>query len=515
MSYLMYYDINNLYGAAMSKHLPYGGFEWVPIENIYHEDILNQPDDSDYGYILEVDLNYPADLFSLHKDLQLCPEHLAPPTSNSEMKKLLSTLCLKFKQAPWIKTYIDLNTELRTRSRNEFEKNFFKLMNNSPYGMAILDISKTFLYDFHYNYIKQQFNDKAKLLYCDTDSLVYHFFIDDIYHHMKKDIFRYDTSDYSENNQFGMPRKNKKVLGLMKDENNGKIMTHFIGLRSKMYTFKVMSTITENDWIVSKKAKGIQRSALKEITFDDYYKCLMDRRQVEIQQNFITTSKHNVYTASQKKVALSPYDDKRMVNYLYTDTLPWGFNDKTRNQLQKRRNKGLYLHQSTQKPHQTRKSFFASVKIMVKTHVTPEQAAYEEQLGRLSRQPIVRYNLLRLYSVGSERNQLSKNDLARLFLKTPEVKEVPIYQPAHATLHTTTTTTTIHTHIHPNKHQMRRRHCVCVYTTSIIIIICGGMLLLLLLLLLLLIYILNIFQFHDARKKYYQLRSFHTQICLA
>nr|CAH7765089.1 unnamed protein product [Callosobruchus chinensis] len=186
--------------------------------------------------LLEVDLKYPIDLFPLHKDLLLCPEHLAHPTSNSEMKRLLITMYdkskyvilyrnlkqavqldmivdkihryLKFKQAPSIKMYIDMNTELRTHSRNEFEKNFFELMNSSLYGktidnvkryrdiklltkwsgrygakyyisqldkyvvviemkklkvkfnkpifvgMAIMEISKIFLYDFRYNYIK-------------------------------------------------------------------------------------------------------------------------------------------------------------------------------------------------------------------------------------------------------------------------------------------------------------------------------------------------------------------------
>nr|CAH7726788.1 unnamed protein product [Callosobruchus chinensis] len=123
-----------------------------------------------------------------------------------------------------------------------------------------------------------------------------------------------------------------------------------------------------------------------------------------IQQNFITTSKHNVYTASQKKVALSPYDDKRMEEPA----------------AKKAKQRIVPSPVNTKTPPDP-------VAVMVKTHVTPEQAAFEEQLGRLSRQPIVRYNLLRLYSVCSERNQLSKNDLARLILKTPEVKEVPTY----------------------------------------------------------------------------------------
>nr|CAH7717040.1 unnamed protein product [Callosobruchus chinensis] len=170
-------------------------------------------------------------------------------------------------------------------------------------GFSVLEISQILLYDFHYNYIKKRFGDKAKMLYTDTDFLIYHFFVDNIYQIMKDDIHKFDTSDYPENNIYGIPLKNKKVLGLMKDENNGRIMTEFVGLKSKMKQFDDEIDGTESvDNHLSQLGVNLSTN-----------------------ENLIRSKKHEVYTISQRKVALTPYDDKRIVNYVYTDTLPWGY----------------------------------------------------------------------------------------------------------------------------------------------------------------------------------------------
>ena len=191
-------------------------------------------------------------------------------------------------------------------------------------GMSVLDVSKVCLYEFHYDYMRAKFGDRCKMLYRDTDSLLYQLQCDDAYEEIKSDVkTRFDTSDYAIDNPYDMPRVNKKVPGVMKDENNGALMTEFVGLRSKMYATRVCDMSVET--IETKKVKGVKRSVVvNEIRFEDYVRCLRENAETTIRQNNIRARLHNVYTVTELKTALSPYDDKRCVLPDQVNTLPWG-----------------------------------------------------------------------------------------------------------------------------------------------------------------------------------------------
>ena len=119
------------------------------------------------------------------------------------------------------------------------------VMLNKPIylGQAILDLSKTLMYDFHYNYIKNMYRPRARLLFTDTDSLCYVIETEDFYIDIKKDVPRwFDTSEYPPDHPAGLPIMNKKEIGFFKDENESKQMTEFVGLRPKLYACKVQNS---------------------------------------------------------------------------------------------------------------------------------------------------------------------------------------------------------------------------------------------------------------------------------
>ena len=200
-----------------------------------------------------------------------------------------------------------------------------KILLNKPIylGMSILDLSKTLMYDFHYNYIKKKYGEKAKLLFTDTDSLIYEIETEDFYKDISKDVEKmFDTSNYPNIHPSGIPTGiNKKVTAMMKDECGGRIIIEFIGLRSKLY-----SILMEDDLI--KKCKGIKKNVIKdEITFEDYKNCLFGEKELKRKMNLIVHKKHNLYTECVQKVALSSNDDKRIILENKVDTVPYGYFD--------------------------------------------------------------------------------------------------------------------------------------------------------------------------------------------
>ena len=409
--YIMYLDANNLYGWAMSQYLPTGGFKWLSQKKIDKINLGTYTDDSKKGLILEVDLEYPNELHDLHNDYPLGPEKLKVTNemlsdycktiqkkfniSSGLVHKLIPTLAdkqnyvlhyrnlqlylnlglklkkvhrvLEFNQSPWLKQYIDFNTQKRTNAKNSFEKDFFKLMNNSVFGktmenlrkrvdvrlvtgkekllklaskptyvsckifnenlvavhkiketltlnrpayvgMCILDLSKTLMYDFHYNYIKNKYGDKAKLLFTDTDSLTYEIETEDAYQDFWNDKDKFDNSDYDIKSPF-YNITNKKVIGKFKDEAAGQPIIEFIGLRSKMYSY-----VKDNE-TGGKTAKGIKKNVIKkDIKHEDYKNVLFNNKQMYHTMKTIRSQKHQLGSFELNKISLSCFDDKRFLH---------------------------------------------------------------------------------------------------------------------------------------------------------------------------------------------------------
>ena len=290
-----------------------------------------------------------------------------------------------------------MNTELRKLAKNDFEKNLFKLMNNSAFrktmenirkhrdiklvttdkkrsklvsepnyhtinlisedlsiiemkkikvkmnkpiylGLSILEISKTLMYGFWYDYMKPKYNDDVKLCYMDTDSFIMNIKTNYFYKDIASDVEnRFDTSNYEVNTsettaepgslernalaRRPLPTgKNKKVIGLMKDELGGKIITEFVTLRPKTYSFLT------DDGKEDKKAKGTKKCIIKKmIKFNDYKKCLLNGEIIlKSQQRFIS-NKHDLYTENVNKIALSNNDDKRIVLSNKITSYPYGY----------------------------------------------------------------------------------------------------------------------------------------------------------------------------------------------
>jgi hypothetical protein len=346
--------MNNLYGQSMVQKLPYKDFKWRP--DLITADIvrtIQEYNNGDKGYILEVDLLYPEALHNLHNDYPLAPEHMiidkCSKTSHSMLKtnikpikcdKLVGTLynkkhyvvhirnlqyylahglvldkvhrILEFEQKAWMQPYIEFNSKKRAESKSDFEKDFFKLMNNAVFGknmenvanrtnirpivdveqkedrklfdqinritskplyeghkiinenmvlfkskrpvikrdkpiivgFCILELSKLVMFQFHYDYMMPKYgNERCRLCFTDTDSLCYHIQTEDFFKDIEGDKDLFDLSNLERNHFLYDNTNNKKIInsrngyGVMKIETGSDIMTEFIGLRSKMYSY--------------------------------------------------------------------------------------------------------------------------------------------------------------------------------------------------------------------------------------------------------------------------------------
>ena len=191
------------------------------------------------------------------------------------------------------------------------KKNILLLDKPSYVGMCILDLSKVLMYDFHYNFIKAKYGDRARLLFTDTDSLCYIIQTDDVYEDLYNHKNMFDNSDYKKSSKFYFD-ENKKVIGKFKDEAAGNPISDFLGLKSKMYSYEV--ELPSGEIKNNKKAKGVKKNVInRDLDHKDYLSVLQNNTIKKHKMKTIRSNYHEVSSYEINKISLSCYDDKRYI----------------------------------------------------------------------------------------------------------------------------------------------------------------------------------------------------------
>ena len=286
---------------------------------------------------------------------------------------------LRFNQSPWMEPYIRMNTELRKDATSDFEKDLYKLINNSVsgktmenlrkradvklvrsneedklrrliaspafaranifdddlaaiqvhksnlvlnrpvyVGMSILYLSKHLMYDFCYTQLKTQYGESCQLLYTDTDILLLEIETEEVYKDMAQNQTLYDTSDYPQVHPL-YSSANKKVLGKFKDECAGRAVAEYVGLRPKMYP------ILEDGGKNTKKAKGVKKNVVKKhIRHEQYKEALFEKQTFRHGMDVLRSERQRIYGQHLNKVSLSSFDSKRWIAKNGVDTLAYG-----------------------------------------------------------------------------------------------------------------------------------------------------------------------------------------------
>lgn len=412
-NYLVYLDCNNLYGYAMCSYLPYADFRLLNEEQCSQLNILSVPDDNEYGYILEVDLEYPETLHDAHNDLPFCAQNFIPP--GSKHKKLIPNLhdkykyvihyvhlktCLNhglrlkrirkaitFKQSPFLKQYIDLNTKLRQNSQSSFEQDFFKLLNNSIFGKTLEDTERRvdvkLVSTWHDNRNKTKKYYSAKQLIARPNFHSRAIFDENLIAiQLKREKVILNKPIYI---GFSVLELSKSHMynfhySIMKKFYNEKLSLCYTDTDSLLYSIQTddfyhdlkeefpnyfdTSNYTENNIynIIPKnkkvpglfkdelggkillefvglrsklyslrtsdcevkKAKGVKKPVTKKLKFSDYINVLSTGEDLRGKNVLFKTIKHQIFTREQNKVALSRKDDKRFILGNNVCTKSWG-----------------------------------------------------------------------------------------------------------------------------------------------------------------------------------------------